>query len=162
MDSGKTLFDFSVHTIDEQAASLADYKGTAKAFLIVNVASACGYTDKDYKELCQLYTELHANGLEIFGFPCNQFGAQESKCNLDIKKFAKEKYKVEFPMFSKLDVNGEGADPLYAWLRSQAKIEKINWNFEKFIVDRDGKFVSYHIHSENPLSFKDEIEAQLH
>lgn len=161
MDSNQTLFDFEVDDIDGQRVKLSEYKGKAKAFLLVNVASACGYTHGDYKQLTQLYSELHPKGLEVFAFPCNQFGGQESKCNLDIKKFVRDTYKVTFPMFSKIEVNGTGASPLYSWLRSQAKIQKVNWNFEKFLVNRDGQVVSYHKSSDSPLSLKDRIEALL-
>ena len=162
MDSNKNLFDFTAQDIDGKEVKFADFKGKAKAFLIVNVASACGLTDGNYKELTQLYTEYHPQGLEILAFPCNQFGSQEDKCNLTIKKFATDNYKVQFPIFNKIDVNGTGATPLFSWLRSQAKIEKIGWNFAKFLVDKEGHFVSYHVHSASPLSFKDQISALLH
>ena len=157
----QTLFNFKAKNIDGQDVDLSTYKGKAKAFLIVNVASACGYTDKDYKELTALYNELHSKGLEIFAFPCNQFGAQEPKCELDIKKFATDTYSVKFPLFSKVDVNGDHSSPLYTWLRSQGKVEKIAWNFSKFLLDRNGKVVAYKKHDQSPFSFRNEIEALL-
>lgn len=156
-----SLFDFKAESIDGLEINLADYKDKAKAFLIVNVASACGLTDSNYKQLTEIYTELKPQGLEILAFPCNQFGAQEPKCNLDIKKFAKESYKVEFPMFSKIDVNGESSSALYNFLRSQGKVEKIPWNFSKFLLDRNGKFVAFYPHNASPMSFKKDIEDLL-
>ena len=160
--SNKTLFDFTVKSIDGKEVHLSEYKGKAKAFLIVNVASACGYTDGNYKELQAIYQELHPKGLEIFGFPCNQFGAQESKCELDIKKFAQEKFKVTFPLFTKVEVNGDNAIPLYKWLKHGAgNLADIKWNFAKFIVDGHGHVKKYKLHSESPNTFKHELEELL-
>jgi glutathione peroxidase len=136
----KSIHDFTLTTIDGKAKSLADYRG--KALLVVNVASKCGLTPH-YQGLEALYEELRARGLEVLGFPCNQFGGQEPGSDADVKEFCSTRYGVKFPMFSKLEVNGAGRSPLYAWLTSQATAPDgpgdIKWNFAKFVVGRDGR-----------------------
>ena len=166
---GQSFFDFTLKDIDGHDVSLSQYKGQAKAFLLVNVASACGFTDGDYRQLTALYNELKEQGLEVFGFPCNQFGSQESKCELDIKAFVATKYQAKFRLFSKIDVNGANAHPLYTWLKKHSGLwnsetntpKNIGWNFEKFIVDRDGNVKAHRASRSTPESLKPEIQALL-
>lgn len=135
--------DFKVKSIDGVAVNLADYEG--KVVLIVNVASECGLTPQ-YNGLQSLYKKYEDKGLVVLGFPCNQFGSQESGSEADIKQFCSTKYKVTFPMFSKVDVNGDQATALYKYLTSQDASPvgdgKISWNFEKFLIGRDGKVIN--------------------
>lgn len=129
--------------IDGSDKSLGDYAG--KALLVVNVASRCGLTPQ-YRGLEALYRAQKEHGLEILGFPCNQFGAQEPGTEAEIKTFCESKYDVTFPMFAKLDVNGPGRHPLYAALTAStagpAGAGDITWNFEKFVVDGKGEVVA--------------------
>ena len=136
--SGATLYDFTYPDIDGKAVKLDAYKG--KVVLVVNVASKCGLT-KQYAALESLYREHQKDGLVILGFPCNQFGGQEPGSELEIKEFCTGTYDVTFPMFSKIEVNGEGRTPLYKWLIESTDGKDIEWNFAKFIVARDGKTV---------------------
>ncbi len=135
--------DFSAKTIDGKQKALQDYAG--KVLLVVNVASACGLTPH-YAGLERLYRKYRDRGLEVLGFPCNQFGAQEPGTEAEIKEFCSTKYDVSFPLFSKIDVNGEARHPFYAWLTTQETAPDgpgdIAWNFAKFVVDRDGKVVA--------------------
>lgn len=134
--------DFKVTSIEGKEVNLHDYEG--KVVLIVNTASRCGLTPQ-YAGLQKLHTKHEKDGLVILGFPCNQFGSQEPGTVLEIQKFCSTKYDVSFPMFSKVEVNGEGAAPLYKYLTSQSvkpKGEgKVSWNFEKFLIGRDGNLV---------------------
>jgi len=137
------LYNFAVKTIDGAEQQLADYKG--KALLIVNVASECGLTPQ-YEGLQKLYAELAPKGFVVLGFPCNQFGGQEPGSNADVKKFCTTSYGVTFPLFSKIEVNGQGRAPLYSWLTTQSTKPDgpgdIKWNFAKFVVDRTGAVVA--------------------
>ena len=123
--------------------NLQDYAG--KTLLIVNVASNCGFTSQ-YRDLQNLYTANQAKGLEILGFPCNQFGAQEPGSAEQIQNFCSANYGVTFPMFEKIDVNGDSAHPLYAYLKDQAPgmlgTKGIKWNFTKFLVSKDGQSIT--------------------
>jgi len=133
----------TVKTIDGKSVDLADYQG--KVVLIVNVASACGLTPQ-YAGLQSLYEKYSDKGLVVLGFPCNQFGGQEPGSELQIQEFCSSKYKVTFPMFSKVEVNGSGAAPLYQFLTAQETKPvgsgKISWNFEKFLIGPDGKLIN--------------------
>jgi glutathione peroxidase len=133
MDS---LYDFSVKSIDGKGRSLKDYKG--KPVLLVNVASKCGLTPQ-YAGLEKLYREFKDKGLVVLGLPCNQFGAQEPGTEQDIQQFCSLNYDVSFPLASKIEVNGAGADPLYAWLKTATGGADIQWNFEKFLIGKDGR-----------------------
>ena len=113
----RDFYNFAVKTIDGTEQQLADYKG--KALLIVNVASECGLTPQ-YEGLQKLHAELAPKGFAVLGFPCNQFGGQEPGSNADVKKFCTTSYGVTFPLFSKIEVNGQGRAPLYSWLTSQS------------------------------------------
>lgn len=134
------LYDFRVKDIDGADRSLGDFKG--KALLVVNVASKCGLTPQ-YAALEALYEKYRTQGLEVLGFPCNQFAEQEPGSESEIKEFCSTTYQVTFPLFAKLDVNGAKRAPLYAWLTSQATEPDgpgdIQWNFAKFVVGRDGR-----------------------
>jgi len=138
-----TIYDFSANDIDGNPRSLSEFKG--KALLVVNVASRCGMTPH-YEGLEALYQELRDRGLEVLGFPCNQFGAQEPGSEEDIKEFCSTRYQVDFPLFAKIDVNGPARHPLFAWLAAQDTQPDaggdIRWNFTKFIVDRNGEVVA--------------------
>lgn len=135
--SEKTIYDFQVTTIDGKLESLSQYKG--KVLLIVNTASECGFTPQ-YEALEQLFKKYKDQGLVVLGFPSNNFGGQEPGSNKEIKAFCEKNYKVNFPLFSKVDVKGSNADPLFKFLTKKAG-GSIMWNFEKFIIGKDGHFV---------------------
>lgn len=134
------LFTIPVKTVDGTTETLEKYKG--KTLLIVNVASKCGFTPQ-YEGLEQIYREYKSQGLEILAFPCNQFGAQEPGDEAEIKNFCSLTYDVSFPLFAKVDVNGDGAHPLYKHLKSELAgifgTEAVKWNFTKFVIDKNGK-----------------------
>jgi len=138
-----TVHDFTATTIDGTATPLRDYAG--RALLIVNVASQCGLTPQ-YAGLQQLHERWAGRGLAVLGFPCNQFGSQEPGSEAQIKTFCETRFGVTFPMFAKVEVNGGGRHPLYAFLTSQATRPDgpgdIVWNFAKFLVDADGRVVA--------------------
>ena len=129
--------------LDGALENLQDYAG--KTLLIVNVASKCGFTSQ-YRDLQNLYEENKAQGLEILGFPCNQFGAQEPGSAQEIQNFCSTNFSVTFPMFEKIDVNGDGTHPLYVYLKDQAPgilgTTGIKWNFTKFLVSKDGQSIT--------------------
>ena len=135
------IFDVSVNNIDGQSTTLAPYRGGV--LLIVNVASACGYTGQ-YEGLQALYAKYQKRGLTVLGFPCNQFGGQESGSNAEIKEFCSANFHVTFPMFAKIAVNGAQRHPLYAALAGSGAAfpGDISWNFNKFLVGRDGKVIA--------------------
>ncbi len=138
----KNPLDFKVKNIDGQDVNLSKYKG--EVLLIVNVASKCGLTPQ-YEQLEAVFTKYKDKGFEVLGFPANEFLAQEPGSDAEIKQFCTSKYNVDFPMFSKIVVKGAGIHPLYTYLTSiETEPEKagdISWNFEKFLIDRDGKVV---------------------
>ena len=137
-----TIYDFTAHTLSGKEKSLADYKG--KVLLIVNTASECGFTPQ-YTGLQKLHEKYKDRGLVVLGFPCNQFGQQEPGNAEQIGAFCQKNYGVRFPMFEKVDVNGDKAHPLFKWITAAAPgilgTQMIKWNFTKFLVDRDGKAV---------------------
>jgi glutathione peroxidase len=133
-----SLYDFSVKSIDGKGRSLKDYQG--KPVLVVNVASKCGLTPQ-YAGLEKLYREFKDKGLVVLGLPCNQFGAQEPGTEQQIQQFCSLNYDVSFPLTSKIEVNGAGTDPLYAWLKTATGGADIQWNFEKFLIGKDGRVV---------------------
>lgn len=134
--------EFTMKSIDGDDVDLSTYKGDV--LLIVNVASKCGLTPQ-YEQLEDVYTKYKGKGLKVLGFPANEFGKQEPGSDAEIKEFCTSKFNVDFPMFSKIVVKGDGIHPLYAFLTAQATEPEgagdIQWNFEKFLVDRDGKVV---------------------
>ncbi len=131
------LYEFSVKDIDGSEVDLGSYKG--KVILIVNVASACGFTPQ-YEGLQNLFERYKDKGLEILAFPCNQFGSQEPGSNEQIKTFCEDKYSVSFKLFDKVDVIGEHASPLFNYLNEVAGRD-IKWNFTKFLFDQNGNFI---------------------
>jgi len=148
-----TLHDFSVNSIKGTPTALSEYSG--KVALIVNVASKCGLTPQ-YTALEALYRKYSARGLVVLGFPCNQFGGQEPGTEDEIQTFCSTKYDVTFPMFAKLDVNGDARAPLYDFLTSAATEPEgpgdITWNFAKFLVDKQGKVIARYSPTEAPDS----------
>jgi len=137
----ESIYDIKLKNIDGKDTTLAAYKG--KAVLIVNVASKCGYT-KQYTGLQELYEKYKDKGLVVLGFPCNQFNAQEPGSNQEIKEFCSSKFHVTFPMFDKLEVNGANRHPLYVQLAGKDSPfpGDIKWNFNKFLVGKDGKILN--------------------
>jgi len=133
----KSIYDFSVKDIDHEEISLEKFKG--KTLLIVNVASRCGFTSQ-YTGLQTLYEKYKDKGLEILAFPCNQFGSQEKGTNDEIKEFCSTEYNVSFTLFDKIEVIGDNASPLFKKLTQDAGRE-IQWNFTKYLINKDGDFV---------------------
>ncbi|WP_297573242.1 glutathione peroxidase [uncultured Deefgea sp.] len=138
----QSIYDFSVTTLSGQVLPMADFRG--QVLLIVNVASACGLTPQ-YADLQQLYQQYRERGLQVLGFPCNQFGGQEPGGATEIAQFCQLRFAVDFPMFAKVAVNGARAEPLFAYLKQQQAgflhLGRIHWNFTKFLVDREGRVV---------------------
>jgi glutathione peroxidase len=158
----QTLYDFSSTSIAGRRADFAAQRG--KVFLIVNTASACGFTPQ-FKGLEQLWEDYAARGLVVVGFPCNQFGAQDPGANEEIASFCQVNYGVGFPMMAKVDVNGASAEPLFRWLKQAAPgvlgSEAIKWNFTKFLVGRDGKVIKRYAPNEEPQNMRKDIEKAL-
>lgn len=132
----KSLYEIPLKSIENKATSLKPHKG--KVLLVVNVASECGLTPQ-YRALQAVHEKYGAKGFAVCGFPCNQFGKQEPGTLAQIKEFCTANYKVTFPMYAKIEVNGPGAHPLFQNLKQQAGVEKIGWNFEKILVSSQGK-----------------------
>ena len=156
-----TLSDFSATTLTGQERHLADYAG--QVVLVVNTASACGLTPQ-YEGLEALYQELRDEGLVVLGFPCNQFGNQESGTEEEISEFCQINYGVSFPMFAKVDVNGDDAHPLFDWLKSETKGllgGRVKWNFTKFLVGRDGQVITRYAPTTEPADLADDIREAL-
>lgn len=157
-----SVYDFSAVALDGKPAPLADYRG--KVLLIVNTASKCGFTPQ-YEGLEALWRKYKDRGLVILGFPCNQFGAQEPGNAEEIASFCSLTYDVSFPMMSKVEVNGPGADPLYAFLKHEKKgllgSEGIKWNFTKFLIDKTGKVAGRYAPTDKPEALGSAIEALL-
>lgn len=157
-----TIYDFSATNIRGEEVNMSDFTG--KVLLIVNTASKCGFTPQ-FEGLENLYNELHSDGLEILGFPCNQFGSQDPGEESQIEEFCQLNYGVSFPMFGKIEVNGDGAHPLYQYLKKEAKgvlgSQSIKWNFTKFLVNRDGQVIERYASTDKPESIRKDIEKLL-
>lgn len=157
-----TIYDFSATDIEGREVALESFRG--KVLLIVNVASQCGFTPQ-YAGLEALYREYRERDLVVLGFPCNQFGHQEPGDNDAIRSFCKLNYDVTFPLFAKIDVNGDSAHPLYKWLKSAKPgvlgTEAIKWNFTKFLIGRTGEPIARYAPTDKPETFKADIEAAL-
>ena len=153
-----SIYTFTAKTIDGQDQSLADYRG--QVLLIVNTASRCGFTPQ-YAGLESLYENLNPRGFSVLGFPCNQFGAQEPEGEIEIGAFCEKNYGVSFPMFAKVEVNGENAHPLFKYLTHEKPgilgTEKIKWNFTKFLIGRDGEPVARYA----PQTKPEELESPI-
>ena len=157
-----TAFEFDAIDIDGTPVSLGDYRG--KVLLIVNVASKCGFTPQ-YAGLETLWQDYREQGLVVLGFPCDQFGSQEPGGEEEIKNFCSINFDVTFPMFAKIDVNGDQAHPLWKWLKQEKSgllgIGAIKWNFSKFLVGRDGKVLKRFAPTDKPESLAADIESAL-
>ena len=157
-----SIYDFKVSDIHGKPQPLSQYEN--KVLLVVNVASKCGFTPQ-YKGLEALYEKMHARGLEVLGFPCNQFGEQEPGSEKEIESFCELNYGVTFPLFAKIDVNGADAAPLYQYLKKEKPgllgTEAIKWNFTKFLVDRKGNVVERYAPKVEPEAIAGDIEKLL-
>ncbi len=156
-----TLSDFTATTLAGEERHLAEYAG--QVVLVVNTASACGFTPQ-YEGLEALYQELRDEGFVVLGFPCNQFGRQESGTEAEIEEFCKVNYGVTFPMFAKVDVNGADAHPLFTWLKGEKGGllgDRIKWNFTKFLVGRDGRVIERYAPNTEPADLADDVRAAL-
>ena len=157
-----SIYDFTVNDIHGKPVKLDRYRG--KVMLVVNTASECGFTPQ-YKGLEAVYEKLHDKGLEVLGFPCNQFGGQEPGSEKEIAQFCELNYGVTFPMFAKVDVNGNNTAPLYKFLKSEKPgllgSEAIKWNFTKFLVDREGNVVKRYAPNDTPESIAKDVEKVL-
>jgi glutathione peroxidase len=157
-----TVYDFEALEINGKPIALKKFKG--KAMLIVNTASACGFTPQ-FAGLEVLHNTYGKKGLVVLGFPCNQFAAQDAGSNDEIAEFCQMNYGVSFPMMAKIDVNGSDAHPLYQWLAAEAPgllgIKSIKWNFTKFLVGKDGSVLKRYAPTDTPESLSGDIEAAL-
>jgi glutathione peroxidase len=157
-----SIYDFSARTLDGASVSLNIYKG--KTLLIVNVASKCGFTPQ-YAGLEALYRKFAAKGLVVLGFPSNQFGHQEPGDSTEIRNFCSTNFDVTFPLFAKTDVNGSDADPLYKFIKREARgifgTERIKWNFTKFLIDSQGRVRKRYAPTVKPSSIENAISALL-
>ncbi|KAG2498069.1 hypothetical protein HYH03_003829 [Edaphochlamys debaryana] len=159
--TGSEFYSFTVKDIDGRDFRLSSLKG--KAALVVNLASACGFTPQ-YEELQAVQDKYGKKGFTVVGFPCNQFGKQEPGSNQSIKQFAKSEYGVTFPLMSKVDVNGPGAEPVFEWLKSEKGGllgNDIKWNFTKFLVDKEGNVVGRYPSTTSPAQIEKDIEKVL-
>jgi glutathione peroxidase len=157
-----SIYDFSVTTIEGQPLTLSTYKN--KVLLIVNTASQCGFTPQ-YQGLQALYDKYASQGLEILGFPCNQFGQQEPGSASEIQSFCETRFGVKFPLFQKVDVNGSNAHPLFQYLTKAAPglfgTETVKWNFTKFLVDRNGRVIERYASMAKPEDLDKAIQKLL-
>ncbi|GBF50566.1 glutathione peroxidase [Leptospira ryugenii] len=155
------VFDFQVKRGSE-TVPLSQYKD--KVLLIVNTASQCGFTPQ-YKGLQEIYEKFNTKGLEVLAFPCNQFGEQEPGSDAEIKTFCERTFQTTFPIFSKIEVNGDNADPLYTHLKKQAPgilfTKDIKWNFTKFLVDKKGNVIKRYAPTTKPEAIAKDIEALI-
>jgi glutathione peroxidase len=158
----KTIYDFEARQIDGKTVPLQAYKG--KVLLIVNTASACGFTPQ-FGGLEELHKSYGKKGLVVLGFPCNQFGAQDPGSNDEIAQFCQLNYGVSFPMMAKIDVNGPAADPLYKWVTAEAPgllgSKAIKWNFTKFLIGKEGQVIKRYAPTDTPAGLVKDIEAAL-
>ena len=161
-DIATRVYDFQALSIAGDTADFASQQG--KVLLIVNTASACGFTPQ-FAGLEALWQDYRDKGLVVVGFPSNQFGAQDPGTNDEIASFCQVNYGVSFPMMSKIEVNGEGAHPLWQWLTKEARgilgTQSIKWNFTKFLVDKQGHVIKRYGPADTPQSMRKDIEAAL-
>jgi glutathione peroxidase len=158
----RTIYDFEARAIDGKKVPLKKYQG--KVLLIVNTASACGFTPQ-FGGLEELHQQYGKKGLVVLGFPCNQFGAQDPGSNDEIAQFCQLNFGVSFPMMAKIDVNGPDADPLYQWVTAEAPgllgSTAIKWNFTKFLVGKDGQVIKRYAPNDEPAKLASDIEKAL-
>ena len=154
----KNIYDYVVKDANMNEISIGSFKN--KVLLVVNVASKCGFTYQ-YEGLQNLYSKYAEDGLEVLGFPCNQFKAQESGTNEEIQFFCTEKYDVSFNVFNKIDVNGKDADPFYNFLKNERpgimRSKNIKWNFSKFLVNKNGEVIKRYGPTTKPESIESDI-----
>ncbi len=157
-----SIYDFQAQDIQGNERALSEFKG--KVLLIVNTASKCGFTPQ-FEGLEVMYKNLHEKGLEVLGFPCNQFAQQDKGSDTEIAGFCMKNYGVSFPMFSKIEVNGDNAHPLYQYLKKEARgilgTQKIKWNFTKFLVNQQGEVVKRFAPTTKPEDITKHVEALL-
>ena len=157
-----SIYDFEALQMNGQSVPLSQYRG--KVLLIVNTASACGFTPQ-FGGLEELHKEYADQGLVVLGFPCNQFGAQDPGSNDEIASFCQLNYGVSFPMMAKIDVNGTSASPVYQWLTAEAPgllgSKAIKWNFTKFLIGRDGQVIRRYAPNDAPEKLRADIEKAL-
>jgi glutathione peroxidase len=158
----ESIYDYKVKDIDGNEVVMSEFKG--KVLMIVNVASKCGFTPQ-YEGLQKLYDAYKDQGLVVLGFPCNQFGAQEQGGEAEIKDFCETNFSISFPMFAKIDVNGDNAEPLFLFLQNAKKgfmnTGPIKWNFSKFVVDKEGNVVGRYGSLDDPAAIEDDIKKLL-
>ena len=158
----QTIYDFEALGMNGKSVKLSQYKG--KVLLIVNTASACGFTPQ-FGGLEELHKQYDKQGLVVLGFPCNQFGAQDAGSNDEIASFCQLNFGVSFPMMAKIDVNGANATPLFNWLCAEAPgllgSKAIKWNFTKFLVGKDGQVIKRFGPQDTPASLEKDIKAAL-
>ncbi|KSU17984.1 Glutathione peroxidase family protein [Lactococcus lactis subsp. lactis] len=155
------FYDFSAVKMNGETVSMSDFKG--KVVIVVNTASKCGFTPQ-FEGLEKLYENYKDQGLEILGFPCNQFANQDAGENSEIKEFCQLNYGVTFPMFQKIKVNGKEVHPLYQFLKKEAKgalSGTIKWNFTKFLIDREGNVIERFAPKTEPKEMEEEIQKLL-
>ncbi|MEI2418286.1 glutathione peroxidase [Orrella sp. JC864] len=157
-----SIDDFTVTDIEGKPVPLARFRG--QVVLVVNVASRCGFTPQ-YEGLQALYRDYRDQGLAVLGFPCNQFGRQEPGDQAQIREFCTTRFGVSFPLFAKIQVNGQQAEPLYRWLKREKTgllgTEAIKWNFTKFLIGRDGRVIRRYAPTDAPQSLRADIETAL-
>jgi len=158
----RSVYDFTCQTTSGETQPLSNYQG--KVLLVVNTASKCGFTPQ-FAGLEELYEKYQGRGLEILGFPCNQFGKQDPGKNEEIVEFCQLNYGVSFPMFGKIDVNGDGADPLFKHLKKEAPgalgTQGIKWNFTKFLIDAQGQVIRRYAPKDKPAAIAKDVEKLL-
>ena len=161
MGTSGSVYDFTATLLDGRTLGLSEFRG--RVLLIVNTASKCGFTPQ-YEGLQSLYSKYKDRGLEVLAFPCDQFGHQEPGSDAEIKSFCQLNYGVDFPLFSKIEVNGNGAHPVFKFLKSQKGGllgNSIKWNFTKFLVDKKGKVVERFAPTTPPTAIEPQIEKLL-
>ena len=158
----ESIYDYKVKDIDGNEVVMSEFKD--KVLMIVNVASKCGFTPQ-YEGLQKLYDAYKDQGLVVLGFPCNQFGAQEQGGEAEIKDFCETNFSISFPMFAKIDVNGDNAEPLFLFLQNAKKgfmdTGPIKWNFSKFVVDKEGNVVGRYGSLDDPAALEDDIKKLI-
>jgi glutathione peroxidase len=157
-----SLYEFVVKNAAGSDVPLRQYEG--KVLLVTNTASECGFTSQ-YEGLQKIYEDFKARGFEVLAFPCNQFGGQEPGSDAEIQTFCSTRFHVTFPVFSKVEVNGPGASPVYQWLKKEAPgilgTEAIKWNFTKFLISKDGRVLKRYAPQDKPEGIASDIELEL-